>query len=140
MQAHIKTRGVHALIVLLDQGGIISVLTVLTNLFSSRRSSIPLLEYSVWSLNSGGSSLVALAIWTIASQKPTSSLSLVSDQLFLTLFQMLSNISISPSYLEVVFNIVRCRSPESCCKLQVYKMITQFHYWPHIKISCFSIG
>ena len=99
MRVPIKTRGVCALIVLLDQGGIISVLTVLANLFSSRRSSIPLLEYGVWSLNSGISSPAALAIWTIASQKPTLSLSLVSDQLFLTLFQMLSNISISPSFI-----------------------------------------
>ena len=99
MRVSIKTRGIHALIVLLDQGGIISVPTVLANSFSLRRSSIPLLEYGVYSSNSGDSSPTALATWTIASQNLTSSLSLVSDQLFLTLFQMLSNILISPSFI-----------------------------------------
>ena len=93
-----RTNGVWVLIVLLDLGRMISVLVALAILFSLSRSSIPQFEYSVWSLNSGGFRLVAQATLTTASLIPTSSHNFNSDQLFFTLFQMLSSISISPSF------------------------------------------
>ena len=76
----------------------ISVLVALAILISWSRSSIPRFEYSVWSLNSGGSWLVAQATQSTASLIPTSSCNFDSNWLFFTLFQMLSSISISPSF------------------------------------------
>ena len=75
------------------------VQTVLTNSFSSRRSSIPWLEYGAWSLNSGGSSPVTSVIQVTAFRNPIFSLSLERERLFLTHFQTLSSMSISPSFI-----------------------------------------
>ena len=93
-----RTKGVQTPIVLLDLGRMISVLVALAILFSLSRSSIPQFEYCVWSLNSGGFWPVAQATLTTASLISTSSHNFNSYQLFFTLFQMLSSISIYPSF------------------------------------------
>ena len=93
-----RTNGVQARMVLLDLGGMISILVALATSFSFRRSSTPQFEYNVWFLNSGGFWPVARATQTIASLIPTSSRNFDSHWLFLTLFQTLSSILIFPSF------------------------------------------